>query len=143
MRFYYLKITTALLFFFVLVSGCTKNVPGPQGDPGEPGKNGNAKQTQVNSVSISSNTWLSEDGGWTAWIFTQDLSNEVIKSGDVEVYMQIDNVWWALPYAVGDVFTEFRIEQGRIVLRCFKIHDGPPAQPATRNFRVSILEPLN
>lgn len=134
----YLIVTVVI----VLLSNCTKNVAGPQGDPGAPGKKGNVIQSHINSFTQPASAWSFTGNWWTSVIYAPQVTNNLMSKGEVKVYMQIGDKWWDLPYAVGDVFMEVSIEPGIIHLKYSKIHDGPPEKPGPINFRLVFLEPV-
>lgn len=130
------------LLLLLLVSGvsCKKYVAGPKGEPGTPGKSGNTVQTSRGFTPL---TWTFNGAWWNASINVPEITENVLAKGDVEVYMLVNNQWWSLPYAVGDVFMQMSIEKSWVRLKYSKIHDGPPAQPSGISFRVVVLAPAN
>jgi hypothetical protein len=95
-----------VLFLVILCAGvflmaCSKNVAGPKGDPGTPGKNGNTDQATTAVVELSSDAWsvlpTNTADQWQATIFVEAISKEVLSNGEVQVYILKDNFWWALP----------------------------------------------
>ncbi len=128
-------------FVFLVLTGlcsCKKYVAGPKGDTGTPGKSGNAIQSTRSFQPLS---WTFNGAWWNTSINVPEITDNVIANGEVEVYMQINDQWWALPYAVGDVFMQMSIEKNWVRLKYSKIHDGPPAQPSGVNFRVVVTAP--
>lgn len=134
----YLIVTILIVVF----SSCTKNVAGPKGDPGEPGKKGNVRQSHISSFTQDSSAWSFTGNWWTTTIYASGVTNNLMSKGEVKVYMQIGDKWWNLPYAVGDIFMEVSIEPGLVHLKYSKIHGGPPAKPGPINFRIVFLEPV-
>jgi hypothetical protein len=124
------------------MGGCTKNVPGPQGDPGTPGKTGNARQSHMNSFNLPSSEWTADLTVWRSLIYAPGVSKNVIEKGEVKVYIQEGATWWSLPYAVGDLFILYSLENGIINLTYTDIHGGTPERPLGANYRVVIIEPV-
>jgi hypothetical protein len=131
------KIIPVLLTF----TFCTKQVPGPQGDPGDPGKMGNAKQSS-RVISLYAAGWDFNGGYYTNDINLPEITDAVISKGDVKVYIRVGNAWWSLPYAVGDIITQMSIEKGILHLKYYKIHGGPPPAPGALNFRIVTVVPV-
>jgi hypothetical protein len=132
------KIFSLLLLFLCLAfNSCKKNVAGPQGDPGTPGGQGNLKQSD-RSFTILSTSW-SFNGGWYACdVYCPELTQDVIASGEIKVYMKVNSQWWSLPYTVGDIFMEQASETGTLHLKYSKVHGGPPPAPAQTTFRIVV-----
>lgn len=130
-----------IAFLLVLLAfvQCTKNVAGPQGDPGEPGKKGNAKQSSRTS-DLASTAWTFNGSFYLAKINVPEITDNVISGGEVTVFMLVDNQWWKLPYAVGDIYMQQSIEKGFVNLKYSQIHDGPPELPGTLKFKIVTLD---
>jgi hypothetical protein len=129
-----------IFFSLLLLTSCKKDVPGPKGDSGEPGKNGNAIEGHF-SLRVDSTAWTFISNGYEHNRVVSDISPDLVLRGDAEVYLQIGNQWWGLPHIEGDVVMQASIENNLLRLRYFKIH-GTAKHPGTRNFRVVTLTPV-
>ncbi|MBL7917850.1 MAG: hypothetical protein JNM96_05605, partial [Bacteroidia bacterium] len=125
-----------LIMPFILLSlgSCKKNVPGPKGDSGEDGGQGNLVQSE-RTFTIYPSSWTFNGSRYSAQVYFPEITNDVLTKGEVRVYMKIGNEWWSLPYAVADVFMRQSIELGYIHLEYLKIHGVPPASPGQVTFR--------
>jgi len=134
---YNLRLT--LLIICLLFFSCKKNVPGPQGDKGTAGSQGNLKiTTTIGSPTI----WTPINKGWKSYMTVPEITQSVIEKGEVEVYVQVGNTWWKLPYAVKNLFTKVTVEKDYLNFEYTVIHDEVPPNPGTLNFRVVITEPV-
>jgi len=134
------------VFIFMLTgSSCTKNVAGPQGDPGTPGKPGNLKQSHINPIKITSSYWSMKAtttyNYWEAVIVVSEITQDVIEKGEVKLYMENNSQWSALPFSDHYIFTQYSIEKGLIRLNCSHIHGGTPTKPLDTNYRIVIFSP--
>jgi hypothetical protein len=126
-----------------LFLSCTKNVAGPKGEPGTPAKQGNVVQKHINSFTQPTSEWYVKSAiAWESLVFSTELTRDVVKKGVVKVYMQIDQVWWALPHADGNDFTQYSIEENFIRLNHSNSHGGFPQKPEPVNFRIVIFLPV-
>jgi hypothetical protein len=130
-------LTGALILF----SACTKQVAGPKGDPGTPGKAGNLKKELATVITLNASSWALEEQTWKASVFVSAITRDVIERGEVKLYVEKDGKWWALPYGQGYVFTQYSIEENFIRLECTDIHEGLPEQPQTARFRLVVFIP--
>ncbi len=141
MRYFNLRticlVAPLLMFAF---SSCTKHVAGPKGEPGTDGKKGNLKKTE-RTFTVSASSWVNT-GWYNAKVYFPEITNDVLKKGDVEVYMKIGTQWWSLPYGVEDVFMHHSIEFEYINFEYSKIHGVPPTAPGDRTFRVITYSPV-
>ena len=139
------KVSNNFCFFLAVIllfsSGCTKNVAGPQGDPGTPGLKGNLVQKSVGPLTVSSASWTFDGSNWNVTIFVGEINEEVISKGQVKGYLQVGNEWRSLPYALGDLFTQMSVANTQVRLKRSKIHGGPPARPETTIFRFVVFSP--
>ena len=120
--------------------GCKKYVPGPKGEPGAPAKQGNLKSTFKSNFTLPSSAWTFDGEAYKAYVPVKELSAAVIAAGDVEVYMQVGDQWWSLPYGTGNLFTQASFETEMMHLDHAMIHDGPPDRPGPTNFRLVIFD---
>ncbi len=136
-------ISVMLVLGLVLIlNACTKQVAGPKGENGTPGKSGNLKQTHIGPFAQASSLWTFDGSVWTSEILASDITADVVSRGEVRVYMQENGIWWSLPHSVGDLFTQMSIAKGQVHLTRSKIHAGPPLKPTNTNFRVVIFAPV-
>lgn len=131
-----LFVLTSCLF---VTSSCNKEVAGPKGDTGAPGKDGNANVSGTGAFSVSFNDWTASGPVWTTFLFYDKITNDIVTKGSVQVFVQIDNVWWGLPYSEGDAYTNFGIELGKVKLSHGESHGGLPDKPATANYRIVAI----
>lgn len=137
-HFKFVKIAIIMLLFCCMAA-CTKQVAGPKGDPGEPAPQGNLKQSKVFVLSVDSSDWNVEKGVWVTTIFMEDLKYGNAKSFQVNVYMEMDAVWWCLPYSETDIFTQFSIADRVLRLSRYKLHGAPGSRPSKARFRIVVL----
>lgn len=130
-----LMLTSCLL----VTSSCKKEVAGPKGDTGAPGKDGNANVSGTGAFSVSFNDWTANGQVWTAFLFYDKITSEIVNKGSVQVFVQIDNLWWGLPYLEGDAYTNFGIEAGKVKLVHGESHGGLPDKPSTANYRIVVI----
>lgn len=132
------SVPAFLCILFLSLAGCTKQVPGPKGDPGTPGQQGNATMTSI-PVTIEASSWSFNNVYYSRVLFIPEITREVVNSGDVKVYMKVNSQWWCLPYGVGDIFMQSTFQENNLVLRYTKIHDGPPPSPGKVDIRIVIF----
>ncbi len=140
----YSNIKTFFLVISFLLLGstsCKKDVAGPKGDAGTPGKKGNLKQSE-RSFTVQASSWINNSGFWTANVYFPEITTDVLSKGEVKVYMKIGTQWWSLPYAVGDIMMHQTFEFEYLHLEYSKIHGIPPSSPGQVTFRVMILQPV-
>jgi hypothetical protein len=137
------------LFFaatFVLLGfACQKEVQGPQGEPGTPGANGkDATPPVIVNFLITAGQWSTtvDSVDYRTSYFTDKLTKDVLERGAVQVYMQVDNTWWALPYGSHDETMIYGIEEKLVRLTVYNSHSGLPDKVPTRNYRLVIIPPL-
>jgi hypothetical protein len=92
-----------LLISSLAFNGCTKPEKGEQGPPGTNGTNGtNGKDGNANvvagNVTVSNWAYSANDAAYIAEITSQSITQTVLNSGAVLVYVKYaDNVWSQLP----------------------------------------------
>ena len=136
-KLFFVTLSCALVFLF---AGCTKNVAGPKGDAGTPGKPGNLKQSAVN-LQINSSSWSLNVNTWEATVYLSGITKDVVEKGEVKLYISADSQWCGMPYGKGYIFTQYSIEREFIHLNCTHIHGGIPSRPATADYRAVIFYP--
>jgi hypothetical protein len=133
-------VSATLIAACAFFTACTKYVPGPQGDPGAPGGKGTLK---ITNLTYAASSWsLDVSDKWESTFQSTKITDNVIAKGEVDVFMQIDNKWWSLPYGEGDFFMQANVEKNFVRLKYLKIHGGPPPKPDTKNFRIVVMEPV-
>lgn len=131
----------AMVVCACVFTGCTKQVPGPEGDAGTPGKPGNMKKTDFNPIKISPASWVLKEQEWESVIYISGITKQVIDKGEVQAYIKQHDRWQALPYGEGFIFTQYSIVENRIRLHHAHVHGGVPDRPEETTLRLVILEP--
>lgn len=132
----------AIIFLSLLFTCCTKNVAGPKGDPGTPGKSGNVIQTHTKAFVQPPSAWTKLEFDWESVIYVAEMTKSVLEKGEVKVYVQIGTDWYDLPYAEGLFVTQCRFEQGMIYLKYYNTHTAIPERPTARTYRVVVFSPV-
>jgi len=145
-EFMSLKSLTTLAFCAVLFfTGCKKNVPGPQGDPGINGKNGNSNISSTVRFIQDSSSWSKIPSGdieiWETSVSIQQLTQNAINNGFVKVYVFENDTWWPLPYTEGLLITQATFSEGVMKLNYSDMHFDIPDRPKSRTYRVVVQEP--
>lgn len=121
---------------------CQKEVKGPKGDAGEPGQNG--------SENISSTEFVVPGPSWTVgpdsidWVNTINLSSlteNVVKNGAVQVFINKSGIWYPLPYNEGDEFIRFGYGTNTLKLISFDTHYLLPPRPQTASYKLTVIAP--
>lgn len=137
------KIATLIVVF--LFVACKKYVPGPQGDAGANGQNGNSNISKTVSFTITGATWDSivenDTWRWERIITVSEVSKAVLQGGDVMVYKQIGNEWYPLPTFEGYLCTQYSLSESQIKLKLTHLHAAIPPRPSNTNYRVVVLSP--
>jgi len=134
--FFIVSLCLAASFF----AGCTKNVAGPKGDPGTPGKSGNLLQTHVN-IAVPATAWSLNINTWEASAYVPEIAKLAVDKGEVKVYIKMDSKWCGMPYGDGYVFTQYAVEKEFIHFSYTHIHGGMVSKPADLDFRVVVFSP--
>lgn len=132
-----------MIAMLLIGSSCEKQVAGPQGDAGAAGLPGNLIQKSTNALNILSSTWTLSDKEWESWLVLTDVSEDVVKKGEVKVYKKVGSDWMPLPYGKGYLFTQYSFEAGIVRLKHSHIHGGVPNRPADEVYRVVVFSPAN
>lgn len=130
-------------FYFLFLVGflisCTKQVAGPKGEIGTPGKSGDLVTTQT-IIRKDSTEWKVNSGAWELNVFISELTNETIfNSCEVKVYRKIDSSWWALPSMIDDYIMKYGIANGYVKLNGYEFHGAPGHRPPIADFKVVLL----
>src|SRR5690606_6968129 len=68
------------------------------------------------------------------------ITKDVVEQGALKVYTEVDGVWWELPFAEGDLLTQYGFKEGSIEFIYGDLHMADvPDRPVTRSFRFVIL----
>lgn len=128
----HLKIMAIALL--MAAAGCTKE--GPQG---EAGKDGNANVVGTNTVTISN--WTAAGNGWETTLSAPGITQTIVDKGIVQVFIQYDNQWWALPDLNGINATQYGFSVGTVHLLNADNDGLATPYPATMTFRIVIIAP--
>jgi len=125
----------------LLAFSCAKEeIPGPKGEPGTNGTGGNSNTTNSGVFSITSSAWTNVGLNWEYTHNTSLITKDVVEKGAIKVYTEVGGVWWELPFAEGDLLTQFGFKEGSIEFVHGDLHMADvPDRPETRNFRFVIL----
>jgi hypothetical protein len=135
------KLFVVMASLVICISSCKKEtVVGPKGDTGPAGANGNANVKSEGPIVIEPSAWItnSDSLAWTAIIFSEKITQEIVDKGSVEVYFKKDNVWWSLPYTDGDATTAVGLALGKVYLVKSESHGGLPEKPLKADYRMVI-----
>lgn len=135
------KLFVVLASLAISISSCKKEtVVGPKGETGPAGANGNANVKAEGPIVIEQSAWItnSDSLAWSAIIFSEKITQEIVDKGSVEVYFKKDNVWWSLPYTEGDATTAVGVALGKVYLVKSESHGGLPEKPLKADYRMVI-----
>jgi len=134
-----------LLLILMLAGACTKNVPGPVGEAGKNGGNGNSTISHTSVFTVRSSAWDSLDTGeeivWHAKVYVPEISSLVLRNGDIKVYALNAGDWFALPLYEGLLVTQSKFSEGIVNFYQSHMHGSTALRPADRNYRVVVLAP--
>ena len=129
--------TIGLLFMgMTVLTGCAKD-----GEKGEKGADGNANVIGTNEVVISN--WTQSGNYWTAGITVNGITQDIVKTGVVQVFTKYGDSWWALPDINGNNMTYFGYEVGHITLLNSNTDNSTPSHPGSPTFRVVFISSSN
>ncbi len=129
------KITVLVLL--VSLTACKKKeIQGPKGEPGTNGTGGNASMSSSSEFVVATTEWVNTNNVWKHNYASTLVTAKVVASGGVKVYMKVSGNWHELPFADGDILTQFGFSEGNVTLSVADIHGGLPEQPTTTSFRV-------
>jgi hypothetical protein len=132
---------SCLILLLLILAGCTKHVPGSQGDQGAAGNKGNLK---LHTITKQVGSWTSKTKGWESFVSVNEISSKVINSGEIEVFMLREGKWLKLPYAMkGNLFMHVTFERDLLHIKYDVIHDETPAKPGNITLRLVFLEPVS
>lgn len=144
LRKYFILLFVGAMFFTDCKKKEVEGPQGPKGDPGAPGNGGNSDISSWTVFPISSAEWVTDSAAvaMTATVNTSLLTKEVIETGSVKVYIDIDGKWWELPYLEGDEVTQFGFAEGILKMKFTDMHGAFPERPATSYYRLVVLKKL-
>ena len=136
------KISAIVICSIALsLSACKKKeIQGPKGDPGTPGKGGNTTITNSNVFVINANQWTTtiDSSLWQVSYPTDLITKEVVTKGSVKVYIQTTSGWFDLPYVDTDLFTQFGFSEGVLKLTYTNIERARSLGPPTAYYRLVV-----
>ena len=126
----------------VLFSFCTKQVAGPKGEKGTDGAQGNMVMSSTKSFVLDSMSWTKQEFDWVAYLYVAEIDKVALEKGEVKVYALIGSDWVDLPYVEGLFVTRFNLQLGIVKLNYYNTHTAIPGRPASRNYRVVVMAPV-
>ena len=139
MNFRFIRLTTKVLVIASLLvsASCKKEeIQGPKGEPGTNGTGGNAGMSSSAEFVVAATEWKDVNNVWQYNYSSSLVTSKVVSGGGVKVYMKVAGSWYELPFADGDILTQFGFSEGKVALSVADIHGGAFAQPATASFRI-------
>lgn len=134
------RTALAAIVMFAVISCKKEEIKGPQGDPGINGKGGNASIDNTDEFFVGTGIWQQLDSVWHYEYATAAITSTVMATGGVKVFMKsATNVWQELPFAVGDILTQYSFRFGKIDIYVSDIHGGLPARPASSTFKAVTI----
>ncbi len=125
-----------------LLTGC-KGDTGPagpagnDGNDGAPGLNGNANVIGTNTVAVTG--WAISGTSWLATVAVPDITQNVVNTGLVEVYVQYGSTWFCLPDIIGINATTFGFSVGTVNLQNSNSDNSTPAVAPNITVRVVVI----
>lgn len=136
-RFINSAIKAAVLVSLLFSASCKKEeIQGPKGDPGTNGTGGNAAMSSSAEFIVAATEWKDVNNVWQYNYSSSLVTPKVVSGGGVKVFMKVTGTWYELPFADGDILTQFGFSEGKVGLSVADIHGGPFAQPTTASFRI-------
>jgi hypothetical protein len=136
-RFINSAVEIAMLVSLLCCVSCKKEeIQGPKGEPGTNGTGGNAAMSSSAEFVVAATEWKDVNNVWQYNYSSSLVTSKVVSGGGVKVYMKVAGTWYELPFAEGDILTQFGFSEGKVALSVADIHGGPFAQPATASFRI-------
>lgn len=139
-----MKIQSIKFIWIILLLGmivaCKKQVAGPKGETGMAGQNGNANQNNIDSFLLLSQDWVTNSvkKDWNANVFNSLITENIVQSGNVDIYVNVNSEWFRLPYTKDDFHLQYKLSNGLIILNYFKSH-GVADPPDPMRFRMVIV----
>lgn len=129
----------------LLAVSCKKYVPGPKGDAGTNGQNGNSNISKTLAFTVKASSWdslvVNDIWFWERTITVSEVTQSVLKKGDVMVYKLIGSEWYPLPTFEGYLCTQFSLSESQVKLKLTHLHEAIPSRPADASYRVVVLSP--
>lgn len=139
MNFRFIRLTTKALVIASLLVGSSckkKEIQGPKGEAGTNGTGGNASMSSSAEFVVATTEWKDVNNVWQYTYSSSLVTPKVVSSGGVKVYMKVSGAWYELPFADGDILTQFGFSEGKVALSVSDIHGGAFDQPTTASFRI-------
>lgn len=139
MNIRFINVTAKVLVVASLLISASckkKEIQGPKGEPGKNGTGGNAGMSSSAEFVVAATEWNTVNNVWQYNYASNLINTQVVSGGGVKVFMKVASSWYELPFADGDILTQFGFSEGKVVLSVADIHGGLPDQPATASFRV-------
>lgn len=135
-----LKTILLLLTFTFVIASCKKHIEGPRGEQGTAGHGIDPNQYYTISLTQADTAWKAKGNVWESVLWVPEITADIIRQGEVIVYLQKDSAWHCLPHQVGDLFTQYSIVEGRINLKLLATHSSSTIdKPGTIVFRVVVV----
>jgi hypothetical protein len=136
------QLLIVLCVLSVLSGACKKKeIQGPKGEPGTPGKGGNSDISNTGIFPITSTQWIPnpDSSALEVKINTSLITKDVVDKGGVKAFVLEGTAWYELPFSTRDLFMQYGFEEGSVKFVFSNIHGGLPIRPSTTNFRIMIL----
>ena len=127
-----LSVLTALTF-----SSCEKEVVGAKGEQGIQGQKGNVNVIASNEVTISD--WEQDGNSWYTNIKWDAITQDIVNTGKVTVFIKYGSEWWALPDLDGKNSTQYGFGVGYVNLYNSNNDYTLPSSPSPKTFRVVAI----
>jgi hypothetical protein len=114
-----------------------QGIQGVQGAQGVKGQNGNANVIGSNEVTISS--WTQNSISWTANLTMGAITQDVVNTGTVKVFIKYGSEWWALPDISGKNSTQYGFGVGSVTLYNSNSDGTLPSNPSSKTFRIVVI----
>lgn len=128
-----------MALLIMVISSCKKEVVGPQGEQGIQGEQGNANVIGTNEFTLNSSHWTQSGDQWYSGATTTAITQDIVNSGLVQVFIKYGSEWWALPDQAGVNQTSFGYSNGSISILNQNTNGTTPPNPGTKTFRVVII----
>jgi len=124
-------------------AGCQK---GEKGDPGPAGSNGangtdgvdgNANVIGTNTVIVSN--WNMTGSFYTAEITASGITQDIVNTGLVSVFIKYGSYWYSLPDINGKNSTSYGFSVGKVELFNQNSDYSVPVYPGSLTFRIVII----
>ena len=126
-------------------SSCKKEVAGAKGDQGVQGiqgiqgQDGNANVIGSNEVTLSTSSWTQNSNSWSATLTMGAITQDVVNTGMVKVFIKYGSEWWALPDFTGTNSTQYGFGLGYVSLFNSNTDNSLPSNPGAKTFRIVVI----